>query len=509
MILALMKENTNKSLTINTIILYAQLIIVSSFGFISTRWALKALGMDDFGLFSVLASVMSFIGIINTIMISTSHRFIAVTIGKNDLNEANTIFNVNLIIHLGVAVFTFLAAYPIGDWYIDNYINYNGDLQDARIVYRITILASILSFISVPYNGLLVAKEKFVVICGVNIIGAFLKLLVSFFLLYSFENKLLIYAITLALITVLPTVVFWGYCKRKFPQIVRYRFIREKRKYREVASFSSWVAYGAIACVAKNQCAALLVNSYFSTIMNAALGVASSINNIVMAFARSITQPMAPQITKSYAAGDMNRCLSLLNRTIKFNFLAILLISSPFLLDLEYFFTLWLGTIPPYAVSFGMLLIIDALVQAFNEGISTVIFADGRIGRYQIIMNSLRLVSIFVAYLILKDGGAPYSLFYSRLIFDFIALISGQLILYYTLRFNNWQIIKNSYIPSLTVLLLFLPVLYLPEFAAPLIRIMLCVLYLCGLIWLLGLSKGERTFLINMIKMKVDKIWTN
>ena len=86
-----MKENTNKSLTINTIILYAQLIIVSSFGFISTRWALKALGMDDFGLFSVLASVMSFIGIINTIMISTSHRFIAVTIGKNDLNEANTI----------------------------------------------------------------------------------------------------------------------------------------------------------------------------------------------------------------------------------------------------------------------------------------------------------------------------------------------------------------------------------------------------------------------------------
>lgn len=124
-------------------------------------------------------------------------------------------------------------------------------------------------------------------------------------------------------------------------------------------------------------------------------------------------------------------------------------------------------------------------------------------------MNSLRLVSIFVAYLILKDGGAPYSLFYSYIIFDFIALISGQLILYYTLRFNNWQIIKNSYIPSLTVLLLFLPVLYLPEFAAPLIRIMLCVLYLCGLIWLLGLSKGERTFLINMIKMKVDKIWTN
>lgn len=501
----LMKENTNKSLAINAIILYVQLIIVSVFGFISTRWALIALGMDDFGLFSVLASLMSFIGIVNTIMISTSHRFIAVAIGKNDLNEANAIFNVNLIIHIGVAVFTFLVAYPIGDWYIDNYINYNGDLQDARMVFHITMLASVLSFISVPYNGLLVAKEKFVIICCVNIIGALLKLLVSFLLLYSFEDKLLVYTITLALITSLPTIVFWNYCKRKFPDIVRYRFIKEKRKYKEVTSFSSWVAYGAIACVAKNQCAALLVNSYFNTVMNAALGVASSINNIIMAFARSVTQPMAPQITKSYAAGDMNRCLSLLNRTIKFNFLAILLISSPFLLDLKYVFTLWLGTIPPYAVSFGILLIVDALVQAFNEGISTVIFADGRIGLYQIIMNSLRLISIFVAYLILKNGGEPYSLFYSYILFDFIALISGQLILYYTLHFNNWQIIKSSYIPSLVVLTLFLPVLYLPDFSVPLIRMMLCVLYLCGLIWLLGLSKGERGFFINMIKIKMNR----
>lgn len=500
-----MKENTNKSLAVNTIILYAQLIIVSGFGFVSTRWALKALGMDDFGLFSVLASVMSFIGIVNTIMISTSYRFIAVAIGKDDINEANTIFNVNLIIHIGIAVFTLLMAYPIGDWYIDNYINYNGDLQNAHIVYRITILASILSFISIPYNGLLVAKEKFVVICGVNIVGALLKLLISFLLLYTFEHKLLVYAITLALITALPTAVFWTYCKQKFPRIVKYRFIREKRRYKEVALFSSWVSYGAIACVAKSQCAALLVNSYFNTVMNAALGVASSINNIIMAFARSVTQPMAPQITKSYAAGDMERCLSLLNRTIKFNFLAILLVSSPFLLDLKWFYTLWLGAVPPYAVDFGMLLIIDALVQAFNEGISTIIFADGRIALYQIVMNSLRLVSIFVAYFILKAGGEPYSLFYSYIIFDFVALLSGQFILHHTLHFNNWQIIKNSYIPSLLVLMLFLPVLYLPECAVPFIRIMLCFLYLCALIWLLGLSKAERTFFINMIKTKLRR----
>ena len=77
-----MQENTNKAIFLNSIILYAKLIITAIAGLLTTRFALQALGVDDFGLFSVVGGVISFIAIVNTIMISTSNRFIATAIGK-------------------------------------------------------------------------------------------------------------------------------------------------------------------------------------------------------------------------------------------------------------------------------------------------------------------------------------------------------------------------------------------------------------------------------------------
>lgn len=77
-----MQENTNKSLAINTVILYVRLAVTAICGLFTTRFALEALGVVDYGLFSVIGSIISFIAIINTIMVSTSNRFIAVAIGK-------------------------------------------------------------------------------------------------------------------------------------------------------------------------------------------------------------------------------------------------------------------------------------------------------------------------------------------------------------------------------------------------------------------------------------------
>lgn len=55
-----MQENTNKAIFLNSIILYAKLIITAIAGLLTTRFALQALGVDDFGLFSVVGGVISF-----------------------------------------------------------------------------------------------------------------------------------------------------------------------------------------------------------------------------------------------------------------------------------------------------------------------------------------------------------------------------------------------------------------------------------------------------------------
>lgn len=73
-----MNENTNRAIAINSIILYFKLAIITVTGLLTTRFALQALGVNDFGLFSVIGSIISFITIFNTIMVATSNRFISV-----------------------------------------------------------------------------------------------------------------------------------------------------------------------------------------------------------------------------------------------------------------------------------------------------------------------------------------------------------------------------------------------------------------------------------------------
>lgn len=101
-----MKENTNKAIVVNSLILYIRLAIISVCGLLYTRFSLQALGADDYGLFSVIACIITFASIINTIMIVTSNRYIAMAIGKGDINEACRTFNTNLVIHLFIALFT-------------------------------------------------------------------------------------------------------------------------------------------------------------------------------------------------------------------------------------------------------------------------------------------------------------------------------------------------------------------------------------------------------------------
>lgn len=489
-----MEENTNRTLAVNSVILYVRLVLTSVFAVLTTRFALRALGVLDFGLFSVLGSVMSFIAIINTIMISTSNRFIAVAIGKGLEREIREQFNINLLIHIAVAIFTLLLAYPIGEWYIGNHLNFDGDLSIAKKVFYISIAGSAVSFIGVPYNGLLMAKERFVVFCSVETLCSFLKLILAFVLIYVDEYRLMIYAIGLSFLSAMPTLIYHIYCYIKYKEYVRFEFVRDRKKYHEVMSFSMWIGYGAVACVGKSQGAALLINKFFSTIMNTALGIANSVNSMVTMVASTITQPIAPQLTKAYAAGDFEKSERLLIWSVKLGYFAMLVIAVPMLLEIEWILKIWLGEVPEYSVMFSNLMIVDALIISLNSGISTIIFASGKIKLYQVLINTLRLLSVLAAYLMLYYGAGPEWLLITYIIFSVIIFFVMQYVLHITLNYSNTVLFKRAYLPSLYITVLLIPVFLLIRSLSlhPLLRMSISVIALLPLIYLLGLSHEEK-----------------
>ncbi len=501
-----MQENTNRAIFINSIILYVRLVITAICGLLTTRFALQALGVDDFGVFSVVGSVISFIAVINTIMLSTSNRFIATAIGKKDDQLINETFNVNLSIHVAIAILTMILAIPLGEWYIRNYINYSGSIENVLLVYRITVIGSVISFVGVPYNGLLLAKERFIVFCSTDIISNIIKLFISYLLISYFSSKLTIYASTICFCAAFPTLIFWWYCKCIFPNYVKFRVVRKKSMYKEVFSFSVWVGYGAIATVGKSQGAAIIVNMFFNTVMNTALGLANSVNSILLTFANNVTKSIAPQIVKSYSAGDFKRSEDLVIMSSRISFLIMLLVSSPFLIAPELLFNIWLGSVPEHVVMFTELIIIDALIGTLNAGIPELIFATGKIRNYQIILNTIFLLSVVTAYFVLKTGVPAYYLLVTYIVFSVIALIIRQVVLNKVVRFNNRRLFFESYFPCIGITILFMPYLFLSHKINFVLAIFIGLTYLSFLMLIVGLKRNERRKLYQSIIRMISKL---
>lgn len=495
-----MQENTNKAIAYNSLILYITLAITSLCGIFNTRFSLKALGVDDYGLFAVLGSIITMIDVVNTIMISTTTRFMAVAIGRGDINEINKQFNINRNIHIAIAILTLVIAFPIGDWYIHNHINYPGDISNAMMVFSISIVASIITFVGVPYMGLMRAKENFLTPSIVSIISSVSKLIFVYLLIYFFTHKLFLYALFTGILTSYPTLVNIIYCRKHYVGMTNYIKVGGFKEYKEVFGFAAWSGVETLSTVFKSQGAGLIINAFFTTTMNAALGIANTISGLITNFAGNINQPMLPQISKTYSGGDQNRCNELVVMSTKFTYLIILFISAPFLMCSDWILQLWLGNVPEYAVSFMTLLVIDNLVGSFNKGLQTMVYASGKIAVYTLANSISRVIVLVVAYFVLKSGARPESLFVCYILFSIIIVIANQIIIHYQLDFDNMVLVKNSYLPSIIVTILYIPIQLINIPFHPIVTILLTWIYLFLIIYFVGFSKGERVYFYQIVK---------
>ena len=152
-----------------------------------------------------------------------------------------------------------------------------------------------------------------------------------------------------------------------------------------------------------------------------------------------------------------------------------------------------------------MLMVIDALLDSLNPGISEAIFASGKIKAFQLIINTLRIFSIVCAYFVLRAGAPAHFLLYSYILFTVLTFFARQIVLRKTLGFENSILIKGSYIPSMLVFLCFLPLMLLKVNTSEVIFICFSLIYLLIIIFFVGLSKTERNIVLSFIRSKISK----
>lgn len=419
-----------KSILINTFALYAKIIISGVVTLLSTRVALQLLGVDDFGLYNLVAGIIAMLSFLNGALLVSTQRFLSVAMGKNkDVGELLKIFNSSLAIHLGLSVLLLLIFCILKPILFTSMLNIKpASIEVAKQVYNIMILSSLSTIMTVPYNAAINAHEDMWMFAIVESLVALLKLGAAYALYITPYDLLLTYSFLMLFALVVGSVCKYLWCRMRYKEtkislIGMGNLVLMKKQI----GFVGWNTLGAIAVVGRNQGVAIILNIFFGTLLNAAYGVASQLNNLVTTFASTITSVFSPVIMKYKGKGDMRQMLYMASLSSRISFFLSSLMALPLLLELDNILKIWLVEIPDYTFQLAAGTIITFVIMQSYPGITRAIYAEGNIMWYQIIISITSLAIIPVGYVLYKLNCSPPVIVYLMIISQICALFETML----------------------------------------------------------------------------------
>lgn len=505
--------SSNRKIAKNTIFLYLRMILIMGITLYTSRIILRELGVSDYGIYSLVAGFVALLGFFNSAMTSATQRYLSFDIGKGDFNQLNKTFSTTLTIHATIALIGLLLAETIGLWYVNTKMVFPPNkLYAVNVVYQFSIFTFLLNIIQVPYNALIIARERMKMFAYVSVLEAVLKLFIVFALVYVSSNKLIAYSILTFCVALLVRLTYQIYCRNQFKES-KYKFQYDKKYFIELISYSGWNLFGNIAAVSKGQGVNIILNLFYGTVVNAAYGITNQVFSAVNMFVYNFQLALNPQIVKSYSQGNLKQSHYLISQGSKFSFYLLLIIVTPILLNTDFILHLWLKTPPQYTVLFVQLILINILIDCLSGSLMTGAQATGKIKWYQIIVGILVFLNLPISYIILKSGYEVHSIYIVSIVISLISLQFRLYFLYKAMDFN----VKRYYIEVISKVLILSIISFLLIFAkrnylTPDINLLEFVaesvavdLILVTFIISIGLTKKERSHIKQLINRRKNK----
>lgn len=500
----------NKRIAKNTILLYIRMAFSMLVALYTSRVILNALGEDDYGIYGVVGGIVVFFNVISGSLNAAISRFITYELGKGNVERLNKVFCTSLNIQFLMSVVFLVFAEIIGVWFLENKMNLpDGRMYAAHWVLQCSILSFIVGLISVPYNATIIAHEHMGAFAYLSILSTFLNLAVALVINFVSFDKLIFYALAIVGINILMRIIYGVYCKLHF-QEAHWHFVKDKELMQKMTSFAGWNFLGASSGVLLGQGVNILMNIFFGVAVNAARSIASQVDNAVNMLVNNFTMALNPQITKSYAAGDMTYMHDLVCKGAKYSFFIMLIPTLPILLETPQILVLWLKQVPVFSVVFVRLTLLISLVSVLSQTLITSMLASGRIKKYQIIISSLSYSIFLLAYLAYKIGLPPFTAYIIQLIVFLIELVVRLFLLRQMvslpIKVYLRSVILNIFI--VVIVASVLPMIVMLSMNESLLRLLIiCVLsFICVLfaIYGFGLSSRERIWVNGKIRKVVS-----
>lgn len=502
----------SKRIAKNSLLLYIRTLFVLLINLYTSRVILHTLGVVDYGVYNVVGGVIVMLGYLTNSLSGASSRYITYDLGTGDMNLMRKTFGNILSIHFCMAGVVIIVAETLGLWFVLTQLNIPVERQTAAFwVYQCAILSSVVSLIGVPYNAAIVAHERMSAFAYISIIDAILKLLIAFLILFVSFDRLIVYSILFLCIQIFDRIVYGLYCTRYFEE-TKVKMTYDRNLFHEIFSFAGWTMIGNVAAMGSTQGLNMLLNIFFGPVVNAARGIAVQVQSACQQFCSNFQMALNPQLTKSYAQGDLEYMHKLLIRSSKFSFFILFIIVLPLILEADFVLKLWLGVVPEYTVTFVRLMLIISLMSTLSNPIIVSVHATGIIKKFQLIEGIMLLTIVPISYVLLKFFHlSPSIVFIVNLIVEICTQYARIRIVLPMIRMDLLMYVCHVVRPlvvtviSASILPFFVFSTSISNLSSVLSFFMVCLICFIsaiGTIYMLGMTSMEKAY----IKSKLFKI---
>ena len=396
-------QNSSR-IIVNTIAQYSRSIVNMILNLIATRVILDALGMSDYGIYSLISGVVAFLSFINNALAVTTQRYLSISQGHNNVEATRNVFKNSLYLHLFVAIILIIGLEAVYPLLFNGFLNIPAErIGASKSLYHIIAGVLCISVVSSPYKAAIIAHENIVFVSVVEVLDSVIKLVCAYLLVVVPLDRLIAYGLFLIVIQLFNIAALAIYSVIKYPECDPRK--RQKINYsyiKEFFSFAGWTFY-SIGCVyGRSQGLAVVINKFMGTILNASYGLALQISGALNTLSQSLLNAVNPQLMKSEGSGDRKRMLRLAEIESKIALLVFAAVSIPALFEMPWLLQLWLKEVPDSAVFFCRMVIIASIFDMVTIGLGSANQAIGDIKFYTLVIYTIKLLTVPLAFVSLR-----------------------------------------------------------------------------------------------------------
>lgn len=499
----------------NTGFLYAQMGITMFISLYTTRVILNALGAIDFGIFNIIGGAISMLGFLNVAMASATQRFMSYSEGSGDTKIKKKIFNTSLILHLIIATIASVLLIIGGYFFFNGILNIPTDrISAAQVVYGSLIASTFFTIITVPYDAVINAHENMKYYAIISIIGSLLKLLIAIIIIYTLQDKLIVYALLTTGVSVFMLIIMQTYCHHKYTECAF-----TPRKYfspslmKSMTAFAGWNLIGVTSSMISQYGLGIVLNNFWGALLNTAQGIANQISGQLMVFSNTMLKALNPVIAKSEGSGNRALMLKASMTGSKFAYIILAVFAIPFIIETPYILKIWLKSTPEWTIVFCRLQLLRSLIEQLTITLGSSIAAQGEIKGYSLVRSILGLLPIILSALLFHFHYPPYYMYVAWILCN--GIIGGLFSIYFfhkKCNVNYATYTREVLLPCLlfTVIIVgsgILPSYFLTEGIVRLgITLTTTILFSLVTLWCLVLNNEEKKTtqeLISIIKNRI------